>query len=298
MPQAVKHGIMNPKDRLALHGDDTFMDDRNYERCVNRALDGCQVYDFGVADLCELRRRVVMMPSFSIHAPLPTPASYPGPASTSFLLDPDPFKRQSTLDMLRQTVCVAAEWGARYVVVHFGGLHSNGLTRHEILELAHGAAAQLDALGQEHRVPLHIEYAAYNPSFSQPHDLAELVAGYSWLDVCLDVGHARVGAQMLGLDEWNVVRTLAPYTRSMHLWTLRDRQDVRRYRHTPVHPTLTPAGGWIDIPRVLELVLSHDRTCDVVFENDSLYQPDPGWQADGIAWVQGLVASYAEERTP
>jgi sugar phosphate isomerase/epimerase len=190
------------------------------------------------------------------------------------------------------------------VVVHFGGLHSDGLSRAEVLELAHDAAAQLDALGRSHGVPLHVEYAAYNPSFCSAQELVELVSGYDGLDVCLDVGHARVGAQMLGVDEWALLETLAPHARSMHLWTLRTREDARRYRHTPVHPTLTPAGGWIDVPRVLDLVLRHDPGCDIVFENDSIFEPDPGWQAEGADWVRGLVASYAgansgrEDRAP
>jgi sugar phosphate isomerase/epimerase len=271
------------------------MDERDYARGLSRARYGCQVFDYGVAHLRELWNDLESMPSFSIHAPLPTPADYPGSASTAFLLDPDPSKRQATLDMLRRTVRLAAEWGARYVVVHFGGLHSDGLSKAEVWALARDAAAQLDALSHEHGVPLHIEYAAYNPSFALPQELAELVSGYDGLDLCLDVGHARVGALMLGLDEWGVLEALAPHTQSMHLWTLRTREDVRRYRHTPVHPTLTPAGGWIDIPRVLDLVLRRNPSCDLVFENDSIFQPDPGWMAEGEAWALGLAACYQDD---
>jgi sugar phosphate isomerase/epimerase len=194
--------------------------------------------------------------------------------------------------MLRRTMLVAAQWGAQYVVVHFGGLHSDGLSKAEVWALAHDAAAQLDVLSEELGVPLHIEYAAYNPSFALPQELAELVSDYAGLDICLDVGHARVGALMLGIDEWEVFEALAPFTQSMHLWTMRTRQDVRRYRHTPVHPTLTPAGGWIDIPRVLDLVLQRNPTCDLVFEINSIFEPDPVWQAEGEAWVRGLVALY------
>lgn len=273
------------------------MDERTYARAVSRALNGCQVFDFGVNDLRKLRGQLYSMPSFSIHAPLPTPVDYPAPASTSFLLDPDPRKRQATLEMLRRTVNVAAQWGAQYVVVHFGGLHSDGLSKAEVGELAHAAAAQLDALSHEQGVPLHVEYAAYNPSFAHPQELAELVSSYAGLHICLDVGHARLGAQMLGLDEWEVLETLAPFTGSMHLWTLRTRQDARRYRHTPVHPTLTPAGGWIDIPRALELVLRHNPACDLVFETNPIFEPDLEWQAEGEAWVRGLVAFYQEKRT-
>jgi sugar phosphate isomerase/epimerase len=273
------------------------IEQRTYARGCCRALDGYQVFDFGVAHLRELRSRLRTMPSFSIHAPLPTPADYPSHASTSFLLDPDPDKRWATLEMLRRTVNVAAQWGAQYVVVHFGGLHSDGLSRDEVLALAEDAASRLDALSRAQGMPLHVEYAAYNPSFSSPQELVELLAGYPGLDVCLDVGHARVGAQMLGLDEWEVLETLAPATRSIHLWTLRAREDVRRYRHTPAHPSLTPAGGWLDVPRVLDLVLSRCPACDVVLEHDTIFESDPTWLAEGEAWVRGLAASFqADER--
>ena len=274
------------------------MTERTYVRGSCHALNGCQVFDFGVADLRALRRRLHAEPLFSFHAPLPTPESYPGQSSTSYLLDPDPDKRHATMEMLRRTVNLAAQWGAQYVVAHFGGLHSEGLSRREVLKLAYDAAAQLNALSLEQGVPVHIEYAAYNPSYSGPHELADLVAGYEGLHVCLDLGHARIGARMLGLDEWEVYETLAPHTQSMHLWTLRHQEDVRRYRHTPVHPTLTPSGGWIDVPQVLDLVLRHNPACDLVFEWDSIYEPDPGWQAEGEAWVRQLVAAYRGRPAP
>jgi sugar phosphate isomerase/epimerase len=267
------------------------MTERAYARGTCRALNGCQVFDYGVGDLRALRSRLHSAVSFSFHAPMPTPASYPGHSSTSYLLDPDADKRRATMEMLRRTVNLAAQWGAQYVVVHFGGLHSEGLSRAEVHRLAHDAAAQLSALSLQHGVPVHIEYAAYNPSYSGPHELVDLVAGYEGVSVCLDVGHARIGAQMLGLDEWEVYETLAPYTQSVHLWTLRDREDARRYRHTPVHPTLTPSGGWIDVPQVVDLVLRHNPACDFVFEWDSIYEPDPGWQAEGEAWVRQMVAA-------
>jgi sugar phosphate isomerase/epimerase len=208
------------------------------------------------------------------------------------LLDPDPIKRKASLDLLQRTVQVAAEWGALYVVIHFGGLHSDGLSRAEVLELADQAAAQLDAWACELHMPVHIEYSAYNPSFATPEDHAALVSRYAHIDVCLDVGHARVGAEMLGIDEWAVVQALAPHTRSMHLWTARDREDIGRYHHVPVHPTLTASEGWIDIPRLLDVVLTRQPDCAVVFEPDSLYNSDPAWRAEGVSWVRDLVAPY------
>jgi sugar phosphate isomerase/epimerase len=264
---------------------------RTYERTLNPALHGCETFDFAPADLAALRERLRSRPAFSVHAPLPTPPDYPGSPVTSFLLDPDPFKRQVSLDMLQRTIELAAEWQALHVVVHFGGLHSDGLSARSVHELADRTAAQLDAWAAVYGVALHIEYAAYNPSFATPQELADLVSRYPGLDVCLDVGHLRVGAQMLGLDEWQAAQVLAPHTRSMHLWTLRDRRDVRRYHHVPVHPSLTPDDGWIDIPAMLDLVLAHHPDAKIVFEPHPAYNPDPGWQAEGIEWVRELVAA-------
>ena len=267
-------------------------DTRVYERTLNPALHGCETFDFSPGDLDALHVQVQTYNAFSIHAPLPTPPDYPGHAATSFLLDPDPMKRQATLGMLRQTIEVADEWGALYVVVHFGGVHSEGLPKRRVLALADSIAAELNAVAQEHDVALHIEYAAYNPSFALPQELAELVSRYPYLYICTDIGHVRVGAEMLGLDEWEIVRTLAPYTCSMHLWTTRGKGDVRRYHHVPVHPSLAPADGWIDVPRMLEAVLLRNPDCAIVLEPDSLYNADPSWQAEGVAWVSELVARY------
>jgi sugar phosphate isomerase/epimerase len=265
---------------------------RAYERALNPALHGCETFDFAPADLCALRERVRAFTAFSVHSPLPTPPDYPGRAVTSFLLDPDPLKRRASLDMLRHTILVAAEWGALYVVVHFAGLHSDGLSRASVLDLADDTAVQLNAWAEQVDLPLHLEYAAYNPSFATPQDLIASVSRHPYLHICLDVGHVRVGAEILGIDEWDVVRMLAPYTASMHLWTTRGREDVRRYHHVPVHPSLTPADGWIDVPGMLEVVLTHHSDCAIVFEPNTLYTSDLDWQAKGVAWVRGLVVSH------
>jgi len=265
---------------------------RIYERALNPALHGCETFDFARADLAGLQQRLAAYPAFSVHAPLPTPADYPGGTTTSFLLDPDPRKRQASLDALRQTIDLSAAWGAQYVVVHFGGVHSDGLSPIEVQRLADEAAAQLDAWAAQRSVSLHIEYAAYNPSFATVKQLIDLVCRHPRLHVCLDVGHLRIGAQMLGLDEWDMARALAPYTRSMHLWTTRGHEDVRHYHHVPVHPSLRPQEGWIDIPGMLDQVLSVYPECAVVFEPHDVFDPSPAWRAEGMAWVREIVDGY------
>jgi sugar phosphate isomerase/epimerase len=268
---------------------------RHYERALNPALHGCETFDFAPTDLGSLRERLRHCPGFSVHAPLPTPPDYPGRAVTSYLLDPDAAKRHASLNALERTIQVAAEWGARYVVVHFGGLHSDGLSPQQIRGLADRTAAQLNAWAEAYDVPLHLEYAAYNPHFDTPQDLLSVVQPHPYLDVCLDVGHLRVGAEMLGVDEWELARTLAPHTRSMHLWTIRDREDVRRYHHIPVHPSLSPADGWIDIRGMLDLVLGYNPQCGIVFEPNEHYNPDREWWAEGMDWVRGIVDGYRRD---
>jgi sugar phosphate isomerase/epimerase len=263
---------------------------REPERALNPALHGCETFDFGPADLDDLKLRLRGFPAFSVHAPLPTPPDYPGRPVTSFLLDPDPAKRQASQDILRQTLALAGDWGALYVVVHLAGLHSDGLSAHEVSALAEDATARLDGWAATHKIPVHLEYAAYNSSFASPEQLIGLVSTYPHLHVCLDVGHLRIAAEMLDIDEWHAAELLAPHTCSMHLWTARGRDDVRRYHHVPVHPSLRPEDGWIDIPGMLRLVLEHNPQCAVVFEPQRLYNPDAEWQAEGVAWVEEIVA--------
>ena len=271
---------------------------KRHECALNPALHGCETFDFGPAHLPDLADRLQAYPAFSVHAPLPTPLDYPGTPATSFLLDPDPAKRQASLDMLEETIDLAAAWQARYVVVHFAGLHSDGLSRQQVLMLADRTAAQLDAWAVKNAIALHLEYAAYNPSWATPQDMIDLVRRYPGLHICMDVGHIRVSAEMLGIDEWQIARALAPYTRSMHLWTSRDRADVRRYHHVPVHPSLTPFDGWIDVSGMIELVCSAQPDCAIVFEPNHIYNPDPAWQAEGMAWVRELVSSLTPGNLP
>jgi sugar phosphate isomerase/epimerase len=251
------------------------------------------VFDFAPEDLPALRDRLRRFPGFSVHAPLPTPVDYPGVPATSFLLDPDPAKRQASLDALRTTIKVASAWGARYVVVHFAGLHSRGMSPREVTALADDSAARLNALGERQGISLHLEYAAYNPSLAEPEHLVDLVQRYPMLGICLDVGHVRISAEMLGADEYAIAEVLAPHTRSMHLWTTRGREDARRFHHVPVHPSLTPAAGWIDIRAMLALAFSANPACGIVFEPSPYYNPDPVWQEEGMAWVRGLVSALS-----
>jgi hypothetical protein len=104
----------------------------------------------------------------------------------------------------------------------------------------------------------------------------------------------RIGAQILDADEWELAGILAPWTRSLHLWTVRDRDDVRRYHHVPVHPTLGPEEGWIDIPGMLSLFLSQHADCAIVFEPHHAYEPSLAWQQEGMEWVKGIVRHYRD----
>jgi sugar phosphate isomerase/epimerase len=164
-----------------------------------------------------------------------------------------------------------------------------------VAALADRSAAQLNAWAEAHGMPLHLEYAAYNPSLAEPEHLVDLVQRYPMLDICMDVGHVRLSAEMLGIDEYEIARLLAPHTRSMHLWTTRGREDARRYHHVPVHPSLTPAEGWIDIPAMVELAVWGSSECSVVFEPSDRYNPDPAWQEEGIEWVRALVSGLSRE---
>jgi hypothetical protein len=40
---------------------------------------------------------------------------------------------------------------------------------------------------------------------------------------------------------------------------------------------------------MIRLALAHSPSCGVVFEPDDLYDSDPIWQAEGMAWVAELV---------
>jgi hypothetical protein len=261
---------------------------------LHRGLGRVEFFDYARGDLEALSGALEGLAgegrsAFSFHAPIVRPGYFPFPGEACFFLNEDPAKRALSFGLLGDTLTEAGRWGAEYVVTHLTYGPSDTLERPLALRLAGEACARLASLSREAEVPVDIEFAAYSPAFDRPEDFLAVVAEHPELGLCLDVGHAFVGAERRQADFLAEVATLAPWARSLHLWNSRGLDHTRRHGHVPLHPSQRPAEGWIDMERVLDRVLEGNPMVRVVFEYPVLAMT-PEIEA-GYDWIAELVAT-------
>lgn len=261
---------------------------------VHRGLGRVEFYDLTAAALeglgdsledmvAEGRRR------FSFHAPVIRPPSYPFPAVFQFFINEDREKRQLNFDVLGDTLERARQWGADYVVTHltFGG----GDTRDGAVaeRLADDACARIAGLSRDANIPVDIEFAAYTDSFNRPRQFTDAIAPHPELGLCLDIGHAFVGAALRQRDFWDDLAVLAGHARSLHLWNSKGPDHFKDDPHTPLHPSQRPEDGWIDMERALKTVLDARPVDNVIFEYP--VRTVSRRIQEGYDWIADILAS-------
>lgn len=261
---------------------------------LHRGLGRAEFFDYAPGDLESLGEALEGLAgegrhAFSFHAPIVRPGYFPFPGETCFFLNEDPAKRALSLALLGDTVAQASHWGAEYVVAHLTYGPSDTLERPLALRLAAEACALLASLSRESGVPLDIEFAAYSPAFDRPEDFLAAVTEHPELGLCLDVGHAFLGAERRQADFLADVAILAPWARSVHLWNTQGLDRGRGHGHVPLHPSQAPAEGWIDMERVLDRVLEGNPAVRIIFE-----YPVAAMTAEieaGYDWIAELVST-------
>lgn len=229
-----------------------------------------------------------------MHAPLVRTEWYPEPPTWSFLCDVDKENRELSFKMIRSTLEQASDFGAEYVVVHFPvpATDASGESEEKLSSIAWRSADRLAELSENYRLPLHIEGVGPSPYLSLEF-LASALGQYDVLRYCFDTGHSRLAALKQGFDPYDLAQGLEPYVGSLHLWNLRTREDYDTFRHIPVHPSQRTEEGWVDIPRVLQILGSRPRP--VILESGHSYPPALGGHdyRDGVKWVKELLATYS-----
>ncbi len=259
---------------------------------IHEGLPGSELFDFSPSRLGALRVHLVASGRpFSIHSPLVRPAGLePSPVAVFFLSE-EPVKREESFTLAETTLAHARTLGARYVVFHLNWLEDSPCER-VAQRLAGEAGDRLSRLATEYGIPVHLECGGYSGAFHRADQFAALVQEFPGLGLCVDTGHLWLIARQRERDFYREVETLAPHTRSVHLWSARDRSTYLRHHHLPVHSDLKPADGWVDIPRALEIVLRVRPDCPLIYE----YRWEPqeeGRVREGMAWVEGLVARWS-----
>jgi len=235
--------------------------------------------------------------AMSIHCPLVKPEWYPEPPTWSFLCDVERERRELNLRMIRETMAMARDFGAEYVVVHFPCPPSTGVNDKsyvELKEIALESAHRLALLSEEYGTPIHIE--GFGPSpFLAVEFIAEVITSFTVLHYCFDTGHMNLSAQRDGFDLCRFAEQIAPYVGSVHLWNNRGMDDYLSFHHIPVHPSQNPAQGWADIARILETIARGRPFLPLIIESPPWYPRALGNQdyRDGVRWIKELLETLS-----
>jgi len=265
---------------------------------TSNGLQRGEFYNFPQDNLPQLKRKVEQQGLMaSVHAPLVRTPWYPTPPTLSFLCDVEPERRHLSMIMVEETMALAEDFGAEYVVVHFPTpCSSNGGSADyaTLREIVWESASRLVKVSEKHRVPIHIE--GFGPSpFLNAESLIEITTDFPQLCLCFDTGHMNIASQRDHFDLYHFAHQIAPYIGSIHVWNTRSIEDYFTYLHIPAHPCQKPDEGWVDIPRVLDSILSANTSCSIIMESGTRYPKMLGGYdfRDGVKWVEELVAELS-----
>jgi len=264
------------------------------EGLIHLGIGHVEFFDLRPETLAKLDHLVAVLSAegrrqFSFHAPISRSAAYPKSGVTCYFLCEDPDNRASSFALLEETLTAAAHWGATHVVTHLTFGPTDTRDHDRAVELAAAAAREMAAMSRRHGVPIDIEFAAYTDAFHAPGDFLATIGPHPELGICVDVGHAALGAMMRSRDVTADVAQLAPKARSLHLWNTLGLEHTKNRHHTPLHPDQDPDDGWLDIPLLLATVLKAAPDVHVVFEYP-IDEVDPEIQA-GYDWIENLVTA-------
>ncbi len=228
--------------------------------------------------------------SFSFHAPVPRPEYFPFPGVTSFLLNENPANRQLSFRLMEDTLKQAREWNAEYVVCHLTYRPTDTQDEGKATRLAEEACCRLAEMSRSCGVPVHVEFAPYSSAFHKPSQFIEMMETYPELGICVDMGHTFLGTKQWDRDYLGDIEALAPYARSMHLWNAKNYEHYKIHGHIPLHPSQRPQEGWVDVEKVLEIVLSINSGVKIIFEYP--VKEVTREVQEGFDWVRGIVNRF------
>lgn len=262
-------------------------------RLLHRGVARAELFDFTAEDLadCVVALRAALAaegrPRLSFHVPVPRPPGLRAPGVACHYLCEHASLRARSFRILEDTIAAARTWGAEYVVTHLTYGRTDTRDPGRARRLAREACARMAELSRAYALPVDVEFAAYTDAFHEPQAFLDALAPHPELGLCIDTGHAFIGAERHGRNYLDDILALAPRARSMHLWNTRGAAHCQAYGHTPLHPSQTPAAGWIDIETTLAVVLEANPDTALVFEYP-VAELTAEIQA-GFDWIERLV---------
>ncbi len=267
--------------------------ERHPSEClIHRGLGRVEFFDLSAEHMADLTPLLEEFSAegrdrFSFHTPIIRPGDFPHSGVTCFFLSEEKDLREKSFSLLQQTLGEAKRWGADYVVSHltFGPTDSKNPAL--ALKLAREACARMAGMSAEAGVSLDLEFAAYSDGFHEADAFAGVVGEHEELGICIDIGHAYLGAHGRGRNYLDDIAALAPRARSMHLWNTTGPEHTKKHHHTPLHPSQRPEDGWLDLETILGTVLGQNQRIKIVFE-----YPVKAVTAEiqqGYDWIAGMV---------
>ncbi len=271
--------------------------DCNMERArpaglLHTGLDRYEVFDFQEDGLGKLKSFIKKKKQpFSFHVPFFRPSYFPYVGVTTFFLNDDPRKRALSFKLINSTMHYAKGWKADFVVTHLNWMEDSK-NKQTVMRLVNDTESRFCQLTDDYNLPINVEFGGYSGFFHKPTQFVEFVLNHRSLGICIDIGHAFLVSKVRNRNFFKDIEVMAPHTKSIHVWNTKSIDHCKKHNHVPVHPSQKAKDGWIDIKKTLEIILSGNKDCDIVFEyNQTYYDNIPDKVKEGMEWVRDIVAT-------
>ena len=257
---------------------------------LHTGLDRYEVFDFQGDELGKLKTFINKKNHpISFHVPFFRPVYFPYLGVTTFFLNDNPQKRDLSFKLIGSTMHYAKGWKADFVVTHLNWMEDSK-NKQKVIKLANDAKSRFCQLTERYKLPINVEFGGYSGFFHEPNQYVEFVADHHLLGICIDIGHTFLISKVRNRSFFKDIEIMAPYTKSIHVWNTKDMDHCKKYNHVPVHPSQKTGDGWIDIKKTLEIILSGNKDCGIVFEyNHTYYDKIPIKVKEGMEWVRDIV---------
>ena len=249
-----------------------------------------EIFDFSGDRLGQLKTFLkTKKQPYSFHVPFFRPSYFPHSGVSTFFLNESPRKRELSFRLINSTLHYAKRWEADFIVTHLVWKDDSN-NRKKVMTLVSKTRSIFCKLSDKYDVPINIEFGGYSGYFHKPIQFVDFVSDHPLLGICIDIGHTFLIAKARNRNFLNDIETMAPYTKSIHVWNTKDSDHCKKHNHVPVHPSQKISNGWIDIKKTLEIILSCNKDCDIVFEyNRTYYDKIPDKVKEGMEWVKDIV---------
>jgi sugar phosphate isomerase/epimerase len=274
---------MHPQLGISIHGVGT----EYVKKAGFKRVQICQKFSQSqdVTSLLKLAREKNI--KISYHAPVFHQAD---PAAT-YYLSTNSRLIEATFEILEINMRMAKCLPADYVVIHFTSktMKSESYeSKEQLMDIARESLERLDLLSENYGVNINLEYSSYGEYFNDPSNWIELVRKAKRIGLCLDLGQLYKDCKAKSYDFYEKLEELLPYTRVVHIWNMKEIEDLEEKGYIPVHPSQKPEEGWIDIKKSIDIIKSQNRDIPIIFEPNFTYKGEDFF-SEGIDWVNHIM---------